>query len=786
MNSNWVKNIGYAVADTDAASKLYVDTLVSTGISYHTPVDAATTTTLATATGGTTAYNSPNGASNGIGAYISTTGTFTTIDGVTINGSTSIRILVKNEANAAWNGVYNYTNATAITRTTDTDEYGVGSIERIGINDYFFCEAGTVNKGTAFIVSGPSGTITFGTSNITFSVFSSSQVYTGGTGITVSGTTISANASQTQITAVGTLSTLSVSGNVTFSGASVNVGNVSNLHIGGGTDGYILTTDGTGNLSWESSTPTTTIYIPNSLALTNGVYVSGGLSDIQTFADGNAYILTDGTGSGPAWIFTTDFISVTRFNRVVLNISYTASSGHTIYVQLYNYDSATWDTIGTYTGLGNYYAFALQVIDDANYISGGIVQLRLYHNNSGVAGHQSNIDYMALEQSTQGPQGPRGPTGSTGSTGAAGQGVATGGTTGQILIKNSSANYDTAWSSSLSITGNVTANYHIGNGSLLTDITGANVTGTVSSASSATTAGTVTTAAQPNITSTGTLVSLSVTANANVGNLNTAGIISAGGNVTGNYFIGDGSQLTNLTIAAGSAITNGTSNVTVDNNGNVRTSVGGTSNVLVVTTTGANITGTISASGNVTANYFIGNGSTLTNITGANVTGEVTYAATANAVSGGNVSGQVGNALVAGTVYTNAQPNITSVGTLTSLTSTGTINLTGASNVSLGAVANVKITGGSSTNLLSTDGTGNLSWQPRATLSGTTDAFTGDSSATTFTLSVTPASKHLTMVNIDGVLQLKADYTLTGAVIGISPAPATGVKIEVTTLAISW
>jgi hypothetical protein len=138
MNGSWVGNIGYAVVDTDAASKLYVDTLVSTGISYHQPVQAATTVTLSTATSGTTAYNQPNGAGNGIGAYISTTGTFATIDGVTINGSTSTRILVKDEANLTWNGVYNYTNATAITRTTDTDEYGIGSTEKIGINDYFF------------------------------------------------------------------------------------------------------------------------------------------------------------------------------------------------------------------------------------------------------------------------------------------------------------------------------------------------------------------------------------------------------------------------------------------------------------------------------------------------------------------------------------------------------------------------------------------------------------------------------------------------------------------------
>jgi len=82
--------------------------------------------------------------------------------------------------------------------------------------------------------------------------------------------------------------------------------------------------------------------------------------------------------------------------------------------------------------------------------------------------------------------------------------------------------------------------------------------------------------------------------------------------------------------------------------------------------------------GNVAANYLLttGTGSSLTSITGANVTGNVGNALNAYAVAGANVSGQVANALVAGTVTTAAQSNITSVGTLTSLTSSG--NVTGA------------------------------------------------------------------------------------------------------------
>ena len=44
-----------------------------------------------------------------------------------------------------------------------------------------------------------------------------------------------------------------------------------------------------------------------------------------------------------------------------------------------------------------------------------------------------------------GPAGPAGPAGAAGATGAAGVGVPVGGTTGQVLAKTSSTNYDTTW-----------------------------------------------------------------------------------------------------------------------------------------------------------------------------------------------------------------------------------------------------------------------------------------------------------------------------------------------------
>ena len=92
------------------------------------------------------------------------------------------------------------------------------------------------------------------------------------------------------------------------------------------------------------------------------------------------------------------------------------------------------------------------------------------------------------------------------------------------------------------------------------------------------------------------------------------GTVSATGNVTGNYILGNGSQLSGI-ITSVANINSGTSNVTVvSSGGNVTVGVGGTANVAVFATTGEYVTGVVSASGNVTGNYILGNGSQLSGI----------------------------------------------------------------------------------------------------------------------------------------------------------------------------
>ncbi|CAB4153415.1 hypothetical protein UFOVP623_29 [uncultured Caudovirales phage] len=149
--------------------------------------------------------------------------------------------------------------------------------------------------------------------------------------------------------------------------------------------------------------------------------------------------------------------------------------------------------------------------------------------------------------------------------------------------------------------------------------------------------------------------------------------------------------------------TDGTGNLawgTPSGNGGGNTSPGG-SNTQVQYNNNSAFGGTTTFTFNNTTNTLsvtniVASGAGLTNLPAANIVGAIAnanyagnsnnsnyainanyanFAGTAFSVSASNITGQVANATVAGTVYTNAQPNITSLGTLTSLSVAGTSSI---------------------------------------------------------------------------------------------------------------
>ena len=250
----------------------------------------------------------------------------------------------------------------------------------------------------------------------------------------------------------------------------------------------------------------------------------------------------------------------------------------------------------------------------------------------------------------------------------------------------------------ISAAGNITGAYILGNGSQLTGVDATQIVNGTSNAKVVSSGGNIavgiggtsnvtvfaTTGAYVTglVSATGTITGtshlgavVSVTGNVTGGNILTGGVVSATGNINANFFIGNGSQLSGL---SASKIFNGTSEANIGaSGGNANITIGGTSNVFVVATTGIYTTGLSSVSGNITGGNLLTGGliSATGAITGAAITGS------SLTVSTGNIT--AGNLIITGAITDSGQLDIqTSAGNSNIvLTPNGTGNVNISSNI---------------------------------------------------------------------------------------------------------
>jgi uncharacterized protein (DUF779 family) len=172
---------------TDITNKQYVDGLVASGVHFHEPVRVESPIDLdATYDNGT----------DGVGATLTNAGTQAAlvIDGVTM--VVADRVLIYEQADATENGVYVVTNIGSdstnwiLTRSDDTNTYGVDSPESLSEGSTFFVQSGNTGAGETYTCN-TVGTIVFGTTDITFAQISSAQIYAAGTGLNLSNLTFS-------------------------------------------------------------------------------------------------------------------------------------------------------------------------------------------------------------------------------------------------------------------------------------------------------------------------------------------------------------------------------------------------------------------------------------------------------------------------------------------------------------------------------------------------------------------------------------------------------------------
>jgi hypothetical protein len=551
-------------------------------------------------------------------------------------------------------------------------------------------------------------------------------------------------ASQPNITSTGTLTGLTVNG-------VSNLGAIGNVIITGGTNGQVLSTNGSGNLSWTSISST---------SISNGnssVSVASAAGNVNVSVNGNANIVTvTGTGAN-----ITGTLNATG-NANAGNIGATGGYFTTVAGSLTTASQPNITSVGTLSSLT-----VTATATAGNLVTGGNLTVSgnaVVSGNLNVEGNLVYINVSTLSVSDPIIQLQTGPNGAA-PTSNSGKDVGTGlnyyDTQARVAFMGFDvSNNEFGMASVATITnevvtfttyGNLRVGNIIGNGQALTGLAGGNVTGQVGNAL---VSGTVYTAAQPNITSVGTLTSLAVTGNISAGNVSattftgalsgaatTAGTVTTAAqpnitsvgtlsslSVTGNISAGNVSATTftgALSGAATSATTAGT--VTTNAQPNI-TSVGTLSSLSV--TGNANV-GNIGA----TAGIFTTVQGSLTTASQPNITsvGTLSSLTVTGNISAGNVSATTftgalsGAATTAGTVTTAAQPNITSVGTLTSLGVSGTVTAsTFTSNVATGTapftvtsttqVANLSVaTAGTAT----TAGTVTTAAQPNITSLGT-------------------------------------------------------------------
>ena len=122
--------------------------------------------------------------------------------------------------------------------------------------------------------------------------------------------------------------------------------------------------------------------------------------DLQHLFDGNVYHLNEVTGV-PGQDLIVDFVGVDKFNYVQILSNYNGSATHTVRIELYDWDGATWvrwnASVGIEQAISNH---SFWVPCGANYVGTGAdagkVRVRFYHPATGDAAHDLYIEGVVL------------------------------------------------------------------------------------------------------------------------------------------------------------------------------------------------------------------------------------------------------------------------------------------------------------------------------------------------------------------------------------------------------
>lgn len=275
----------------DAATKAYVDSTAQ-GLDVKASVKAATTTA------GTLASSFANGS---------------VIDNVTL--ATGDRILIKNQSTGSENGIYTVNATGAPTRAIDAD-----SSSKVTDGLFTFVEQGSVNADTGWVLT-TNQPITLGSTSLTFTQFSGAGTYLAGNGLSLTGNTFALNPTST-----GGLQALPAGASILLASNSGLSTSASGLQINTGTG---LTVSGS-TVSYTTGTTTQT-----GTGVSGGAYSYATQKQVATItgdATTTGFVINHNLNSRDisVQVYQTSSSPDTQYNEVEVDISRTTSSTVTV------------------------------------------------------------------------------------------------------------------------------------------------------------------------------------------------------------------------------------------------------------------------------------------------------------------------------------------------------------------------------------------------------------------------------------------------------------------------
>jgi trimeric autotransporter adhesin len=689
---------------TDIVNKQYVDGIVSAGVHYHEPVLVESPIAL------NALYNQPGGAGNGVGATLTNNGANVAlvIDGVTL--SNTARVLVYQQANAVQNGFYTVTNPGntsaqwVLTRATDADTYVVASSAGLSEGSTVFVQSGDTGAGEVYTCTTP-GTITFGTTDITFAQIGSAQIYSAGTGLSLTNTTFSiSNTAVTAATYDGDGNTVSITvnaqgqitnaANVAINASSISVGTLANARTtANSANGASTIVARDSNGSFAANVITATDVNATNVSATTGTFtnISGNGATLTSI---NASNITSGTINNA---FTTGNSANSASTLVLRDAN--GSFGANIISASFSGDGSAITGINASSISSGTIANARTTADSANGAStivsrdsGGNFSANTITAN--VAGSGSGLTNINASNITSGT------IGNVYTTANSSNGAST------IVLRDAGGAF---------AAGSITGTLFTGNGSAITNINASAIT-------------------------TGTLDNARTNATSANG-ASTLVVRDANGSFAGNVITGTTGTFTNITGNASALTDINASNVTSGTLSNARTTAAtanGSSTIVLRGTSGE------FSAGAITADSISGNGIALTAINASNIaSGTLGTARVSGSYTGitgvGTLTAGTWNANVIGNVYTTANSangantivardangNFTAnIVTATFSGNAASITDINASNITSGTISNARTTAASAngaSTIVARDSNGSFAAN---VITGTTGTFT--------------------------------------------------------------